>query len=130
MFDVAERAKEIIRKMNECHPGKGYVSGVLRELTCAALKEALNLVDWRSIDSAPKDGTWILLWYPKYDTPARMMRWACEGAGGWVSGAPARTVLVDWTAGEWISARTGLPLRPEDIPLPPKPTHWAPCNSP
>lgn len=79
-------------------------------------------MSWRPIDSAPRNGSAILLYTPAKAWPGRQSDmekvpgiqpgyWRIEYGRGWW-----QTDLWDWDAGEW-----GGPL-----PIELSPTHWAP----
>jgi hypothetical protein len=70
---------------------------------------------WRDISTAPRDGTWILLFDPKMEMPASLgcyERWEDRDDKG-------RFKPGGWAMAEW----DGLPSSCE-------PTHWQPLPAP
>jgi hypothetical protein len=75
------------------------------------------MIDWRPIETAPKDGTTVLLWFPDF----RRKCWI----GEWIEKEEKRNGVITYRSAHWV---TGLSLslwneRPD-------PSHWAPVNPP
>jgi Protein of unknown function (DUF551) len=66
--------------------------------------------DWRLIDTGPKDGTYVLLYFAGADPAVRVGRWMPE-VYGW--------------PGHWFSYSSILKRRGE-----PGPSHWMPLPGP
>lgn len=68
---------------------------------------------WRTIDTAPKDGTWVDVW--------------CDDSKGY---APGRFTCVTWLDGAWrFPSYMSKPGTPGQA-LVTQPTHWMPIPGP
>lgn len=65
--------------------------------------------EWRSIETAPKDGTRVLLWIVS-ESPYHEDH-AMPGVGHW----------TEWNGGGWVRWHRGTPTHWMPLPEPPKP---------
>jgi hypothetical protein len=87
-FYTIDEAIELARLW---HVGK-CIGGDQEQVMFALLAEVDRLRKWQPIETAPKDGTWIVGWQPHIgDCDARMLRWH---GGMWVD--DSGTAQVSW----------------------------------
>ena len=104
------RAEMIAKIRSMMTTGDTALEAILRELEAGG---------WRSIESAPKDGTLVILWWPHYTASPVLGRYLeawdhghYEGAG-WRSVSITDSRFVD-TRGPTLWAPIPRPSRPSD----------------
>lgn len=138
----ADRTRETVRTLSHDSTSRAALEEIAREYeyAAAALESAALQNDWRPIDTAPKNGTSIMVWVPAKKLPvnnAPSSKWKifatrCIEVRWIVPPADDKSVTIGAYARE-LEARFGgyWTNDPRCIaPLRGMPTHWRPLLAP
>ena len=133
---VSEILHEALRGYNQSERYRtedGFVRwGLVGKDIIAAIGEAAappTAIDWQPIETAPKDGTMVLVYFTVAGTSVVHLAWY-NSAEEWVrSGAKfdGWNTIEEWEG--WWSYTRGS-VTQEKLDEWQKPTHWAPYNGP
>lgn len=63
-----------------CSSGAGDCQSLTVKAIAAAIRNGREPQDWRPIETAPKDGTYVLLWYPYWSSRPMVANWERDGS--------------------------------------------------
>ena len=107
-------AEEILATLQAGEPyGESLANHPVREI--AAIIDRAASAGWQPIETAPKDGTWILLLHENHSTPT-VGRWIdTPTVGRWIDGGWFSDDGLKWPSTHWM-------------PLPPPPSAPSPAK--
>lgn len=63
-----------------CSSGAGDCQSLTVKAIAAAIRNGREPQDWRPIETAPKDGSHVLLWYPHWSKRPMVANWERDGS--------------------------------------------------